>query len=165
MVIVSFNLSEQASRAFTRPALHTPLTLHNGQLNVSIRADIGESPEYMVDSSYPEAKDSAIEVPVIMLMSSGEIMTAVVLHKGKFPASACVWFAGVRAARRLHPWDEQALPFQTKAWLDFPADSGGQAQRVARALFAMGCEQSPMHNSSPAAKHVFVYSLSKEIQN
>jgi len=158
MVIGSPDWNEKADRAFTRPALH------NRQLNVSIRADFGVRVKYTVDRSAQAANIFAIELPV-MEMNKSEILAAMVRHKVKCSGCASEWFAGVRFAPRLHPWDEQELFFPTKAWIDFAANTGEQAQRVAHSLFAMGYEKSPLHTESQTAKHVFVYSLNKESLN
>ena len=96
-------------------------------------------------------------------MKSTEILEAVIRHKEKYPDSVSAWFAGLRVAHRLHPWDERELSFPTNAWLDCSADSEEQAQGVARTLFAMGYEKSPLHTDSPVAKHVFVYSLKESL--
>ena len=154
MVINSLERNEQADRAFTRPAIH------NRQLNVSIRADPGELAKYTFDRSLREDIIYAIELPVIEMIDV-DILTAMIRHKEKCSDCVSKWFAGVRAAHRLHPWDEQELSFPTKAWLDWSADSGEQAQGVAQTLFAIGYEKSPLHTESPTAKHVFVYSLIK----
>lgn len=158
MVIGSSGWDGKADRAFARPARH------NRQLNVSIRADLGESSKYTVDRSRWEAILVAIELPVIG-MSNGEILKAVILHKEKRAGCDARWFAGVRVAHRLHPWDEQGLSFPTAAWLDCVADAGEPAQGVVQALFSMGYEKSPLHSESPTAKHVFVYSLNMNSLN
>ena len=106
----------------------------------------------------------AIELPVIEMIKS-EILTAMIRHKEKCSDCISEWFAGVRFAPRLHPWDEEELSFPTKAWLGFLADTGEQAQGVAHSLFEMGYEKSPLHTESPTAKHVFVYSLNQESLN
>jgi hypothetical protein len=158
MVIGRLDWNEKADRAFTRPAFH------NRQLNVSIRADFGERAKSTVDRMLQSNTYYAIELPVIH-MTESEILAAMIRHKEKCSGYVSEWFAGVRFAPRLHPWDEQELSFPTKAWLDLSADTGDQAQRVAYSLFSMGCEKSPLHTESPTAKHVFVYSLNKESLN
>ena len=158
MVIGSLAWNGKADRAFTRSALH------NRQLNVSIRAEFGELAKYTVDRSLPETIFYAIDLPVIKMFKS-EMLAAMIRHKAKCSGCVSEWFAGVRFAPRLHPWDEQVLSFPTKAWLDFSADTGEQAQGVALSLFSMGYEKSPLHTESPTAKHVFVYSLNKEALN
>jgi len=157
MVTGSLPWNEKAGRAFTRSALH------NRQLNVSIRAEFGERAKYTVDRTVRVSIFHAIELPVIEMFKS-QILAAIIQHKEKCSGVA-EWFAGVRFAPRLHPWNEQELSFSTKAWLDFSADTGEQAQGVTHSLFAMGYEKSPLHTESPTAKHVFVYSLNKESLN
>jgi len=158
MVIGSLESNEKADRAFTRSALH------NRQLNVSIRAEFGERAKHTVDRSLRATIFDAIDLPVIE-MSHSEILAAMIRHRQTAQGCVSEWFAGVRFAPRLHPWDQQELSFPTKAWLDFSADTGEQAQGVAHSLFAMGYEKSPLHTESTTAKHVFVYSLNKESLN
>jgi hypothetical protein len=156
MLIRSPDRNEQADRTLARSAFQN--RKFNRQFNVSIRADSGELANYTIDRAFRKDISIAIELPV-KDMNNCNILKAMTRHEVECSGCISKWFAGVRATHRLHPWDEQILSFPTKAWLDCSADSGELAQEVARTLFSMGYEKSPMHIESPTAKHVFVYSL------
>ncbi len=168
MLIKPHLLNEMADQAFAQSAAGS----YSQHFNISIRAICGErnkskqiSLKIAIDKSCVSVFVYAIDMLTVVCMKCDAIIERINLHICSRSLLATQWFAGVRVRPRLHPWDEQELPFQTKAWLDVSADSGEQAQGVARILFAMGCEESPLHSISPTAKHVFVYSLSKESQN
>jgi hypothetical protein len=69
------------------------------------------------------------------------------------------WEIGVRSSQRIHPWDEQELPFPTQAWLTHHTSDSAEAEMIAAALFAFGCRISPAHLPSGTSRTVFIYAL------
>jgi hypothetical protein len=97
-------------------------------------------------------------------MSIDQILATVAEHQAHSgPVSG--WFVGVRFKSRLHPWDEQELPFPTRAWINLRADTGDEAQRAVERLLAIGYAKSSLHTDSPSARCVFAYHANKETPN
>ncbi len=153
----------RADRASARSAV----SQHSWPVNISIRATIGDcsvlkqgSSDSAIDNSVNRDILYAIDWPAIISMSEIEIVAQIESHRKKC-AGDLEWFAGVRVAPRIHPWDEQELPFSTSAWIDLLSDTPEEAQRVARSLFALGWGRSPAHAYLSSGKHVFAYAVKK----
>jgi hypothetical protein len=155
MVICSLDWNEKADRAFARSAIH------NTETKVSIRAEYtGERRKCNIDRSLGSIDKFAFGFRVIRSMDRELILSAIVKHRICCP-SVFQWLVGVRFAPRLHPWDEQELPFPTRAWLNLSANTE-EAQTIAEQLFSSGFAKSPIHTNEPTAKCVFVYALTPE---
>ena len=107
-----------------------------------------------------------IEWPAIASKSMSEMekIAAIETHLDKYPGSLNR-FAGVRVAPRIHSWNEQEVPFSTKAWIDISCDTPEEAQRIAQRLFALGCGKSLIQTNSSIGKHVFGYADNSESLN
>lgn len=160
---------ERADRVFARSALFT----HRWTVNISIRAIVGECTVdnhrgifFTIDKSRAAHNVFVIECPSIDIetMNEADKISAIETHRSRCSGSLR-WFAGVRIAPRIHPWDEQELPFSTMAWIGIAADTHDEAQRIAQRLFDLGCGRSPIHTASGLGKHVFAYALNEEYLN
>lgn len=161
--------NKKADRAFTRSAHY----LHSWPLNISIRAKFGESTiasqkalNFTIDKWWVASNSFVIEWPAISYFSMSEMekIAAIENHRSRC-AGSLAWFAGVRNAPRIHPWDEQELSFSTKAWIDIPTDTPEEAQIIAHKLFSLGFGKSPIHTASSSGKHVFAYAVNTESLN
>ena len=158
-----------ADRALARSAR----LLHSWPFNISIRAKFGETVVvkqnmliFTIDKWWLAIYYCVIEWPAVycILMSEMEKINAVEIHRKSCPGSL-EWFAGVRIAPRLHPWDGQEPPYSTKAWMDIRADTAQEAHKIAKKLFELGYGKSPIHTNSPSGEHVFAYAINNETFN
>lgn len=153
----------KADRACARSAR----AFHNRPINISIRANTGERQTanqkrsiFAIDKFPRRHNCNAIDWSVVS-MDTLKALIVIGRHLKRCEHSD-QWYAGVRIASRRHPWDEQESSFPSKAWIDIPAETPEEAQKVLLKLFEIGCAKSPIQPNSPQARHVFAYLLNAE---
>jgi len=162
-------ISGKADRVLPRSARFEP---QSSQLCVSIRALtsgnawVSQTPFFLAfDIAKWQGLCCATELTCLSYNTAEPLVLQVLGHIRKTGLPQADWFVGVSHGLRRHPWDEQELPFATKAWIVIPAATSNQAQAVANKLLGLGFAESPMHLSSPSANFVFAYALSTEFFN
>jgi hypothetical protein len=164
------HLCEEADRVLPRSANDQP---QSRQLSVSIRALLSGNARMnrtahflAVDHIKQQALLFARDLTSLSkYMATEQIVFRVLNHIRSTALPPIVWFVGVSHGPRRHPWDEQQLPFSTKAWIVIPTGNAVQAREVVRELFRCGFAASPVHSSSASAMCVFAYALNTEILN
>ncbi len=159
----------KADRVLPRSA-----AIQSSQLYVSIRALTSDnvrliptSSNLTFDTRKSQAIFNAIELTALSVecMATEQILIRVLDHMQKTQLTQIAWFVGVSHGPRRHPWDEQELPFSTKAWIVVPAQNSDQAQEVTSQLLRHGFNKSPVHLNAPTATFVFAYAVSTECLN